>query len=69
MDDGGIAIVYTINGLEYMKDVVICGSDAKGRVRVCASYTTINRRGIAYTTINKQYVYNNARGGWNIDTT
>lgn len=51
-----------------MKDVVIDGSDAKGRVRVCATYTTINRRGITYTT-NKQYVYNNARGGWNIDTT
>ena len=63
MDDGGIAIVYTINGLEYMKDVVICGSDAKGRVRVCASYTTINRRGIAYTTINNMCIIMQEEGG------
>ena len=38
MDDGRIAIVYTINGLEDMKDVVIGGSDAKGRVRDVLRY-------------------------------
>jgi len=37
-----------------MKDVVIDGSAAKGRVRVCATYTTINHRGITYN--NKQTI-------------